>query len=65
MKGGYDRLEYDLVILNDIQDQILNAQGESKTDGKKMEARKRQRRQARKEVSDGEAIELLKQGGFM
>ena len=30
-----------------------------------MEARRKQRRQARQELSDNEAIELLKQGGFM
>ena len=64
VKGGMQRLEYDLAVLNDIQDQIVKAQGD-KPDGASMMARTKQRRQARREISDGEAVELLKQGGFI
>ena len=60
------RLEYDLAVLNDIQDQIVKAQGDSKKDGASMEARRKQRRnQAQPSINDDEAIELLKQGGFI
>ena len=63
--GGNDKLEYDLAVLNSIHEQVKAAQGDSKKDGAAMEARRKQRRQARQELSDNEAIELLKQGGFM
>lgn len=60
------RLEYDLAVLNDIQDQIVKAQGDAKKDGASMEARRKQRRnQAQPSITDGDAIELLKQGGFI
>jgi len=65
VRGGNDKLEYDLAVLNSIHDQVKDAQGDSKKDGASMEARRKQRRQARQELSDNEAIELLKQGGFM
>ena len=65
VKGGHDKLEYDLAVLNKIHEQVKEAQGDSKRDGAAMEARRKQRRQARQELSDNEAIELLKQGGFM
>jgi len=65
VKGGYDKLEYDLAVLNKIHEQVKEAQGDSRKDGAAMEARRKQRRQARQELSDNEAIELLKQGGFM
>ena len=59
-----NRLEYDLSVLNDIQDQIVASSGEK--DGKAMMARNRQRRAAQKqELSDSEAVELLKSGGFI
>ena len=63
--GGNDKLEYDLAVLNSIHEQVKEAQGNSRKDGAAMEARRKQRRQARQELSDNEAIELLKQGGFM
>jgi len=65
VEGGYAKLEFDLAVLNDIQDQIVKAQGDSKKDGASMEARRKQRRQARQDISDDEAVELLKQGGFI
>ena len=65
VKGGHDKLEYDLAVLNKIHEQVKEAQGDSRKDGAAMEARRKQRRQARQELSDNEAIELLKQGGFM
>ena len=65
VKGGYDKLEYDLAVLNSIHEQVKAAQGDSKKDGASMEARRKQRRQARQELSDNEAVELLKQGGFI
>ena len=66
VKGGMLRLEYDLAVLNDIQDQVAQAQGDSKKDGASMEARRKQRRnKAQASITDGEAVELLKQGGFI
>lgn len=66
VKGGMQRLEYDLAVLNDIHDQVKKAQGDSRKDGAAMEARRKQRRnQAQQSITDGEAIELLKQGGFI
>ena len=65
VKGGNDKLEYDLAVLNTIHEQVKDAQGDSRKDGAAMEARRKQRRQARQELSDNEAVELLKQGGFM
>jgi len=60
------RLEYDLAVLNDIHDQVKEAQGDSKKDGASMEARRKQRRnKAQASISDNDAIELLKQGGFI
>lgn len=60
------RLEYDLAILNEIHDQVAEAQGDSRKDGASMEARRKQRRnQAQPSISDDDAIELLKQGGFI
>jgi hypothetical protein len=65
VEGGFNRLEYDLAVLNEIQDQIVDAKGDSK-DGAAMMARNRQRRAAQKqELSDSEAVELLKSGGFI
>tara|TARA_R110002020_G_scaffold301418_2_gene516843 strand:- start:1185 stop:1460 length:276 start_codon:yes stop_codon:yes gene_type:complete len=65
VKGGMQRLEYDLAVLNEIHDQVKTAQGNSK-DGASMEARRKQRRnQAQPSISDDEAVELLKQGGFI
>jgi|TARA_R100000084_G_scaffold42448_3_gene17319 hypothetical protein len=65
VKGGMRRFEYDLAILNEIHDQVKEAQGDSNKDGATMESRKRQRRQARQELTDDGAVELLKQGGFL
>ena len=65
VKGGMRRLEYDLAVLNDIHEQVKQAQGDSKADGASMESRNRQRRQARQELTDDGAVELLKQGGFI
>lgn len=66
VKGGHAKLEFDLAVLNDIQDQIVKAQGDSKKDGASMEARRKQRRnQAQASISDDDAVELLKQGGFI
>lgn len=65
IKGGMRRLEFDLAVLNDIHDQVKTAQGDSKADGASMESRKRQRRQARQDLTDDGAVELLKQGGFI
>ena len=62
VEGGWNRLEYDLVILNEIHDQIVASQGDSKGGGNAMEARRKQRRQ---DLNDGEALQLLKDGGFL
>jgi hypothetical protein len=65
VEGGMNRLEYDLSVLNTIQDQIVEAKGDGK-DGAAMMARNKQRRSAQKqELSDSDAVELLKSGGFI
>ena len=65
VEGGMNRLEYDLSVLNTIQDQIVEAKGDGK-DGAAMMARNKQRRSAQKqELSDSEAVELLKSGCFI
>tara|TARA_R110002074_G_scaffold174893_1_gene337844 strand:- start:3808 stop:4059 length:252 start_codon:yes stop_codon:yes gene_type:complete len=65
VEGGMNRLEYDLSVLNTIQDQIVEAKGDGK-DGASMMARNKQRRSAQKqELNDSEAVELLKSGGFI
>jgi len=66
VEGGWMRLEYDLAILNEVHDQIVTSQGDSGgKDGQSMEARRKQRRGQRQEVNDGEALQLLKDGGFL
>ena len=65
VEGGWMRLEYDLAILNEVHDQIVASQGDSAKDGKSMEARRKQRRGQREELNDGEALQLLKDGGFL
>jgi len=58
-------MEYDLACLNEIHEQIESAQGGAK-DGGSMEARRKQRRDARQAtIDDGEAIALLKQRGII
>jgi len=59
------RLEYDLAVLNEIHDQVKTAQGDSKKDGNAAKARLDQRRSRREEMSDGDALDMLKQGGFI
>jgi len=63
VKGGMNRLEYDLACLNAIHEQIQESQSSS-GDGASMEARRKQRRQARETISDDDAIALLKQRGI-
>lgn len=58
-------MEYDLVCLNEIHEQIESSQGSTK-DGGAMEARRKQRQQGRQAtIDDGEAIALLKQRGLI
>ena len=64
VEGGMYKLEYDLAILNEIHDQVNTAQGNTK-DGNAMEARRKQRNAARKDLDDGDAMKLLKDGGFL
>lgn len=60
-----NKMEYDLACLNEIHEQIESSQGSAK-DGGAMEARRKQRRNERQPtIDDGEAIELLKQRGFL
>lgn len=60
------QFEYDLAILNDMQDQVKEASGNAKKDGKAMMERVRQGRDKTPttEVSQGEVVELLKQRGI-
>ena len=57
--------EYDLAVLNDMQDQVKSATEKSK-DGKGMMERVRQRRDKTPttEVSQGDVVELLKKRGI-
>ena len=57
--------EYDLAVLNEMQDQVKSATGKSK-DGKGMMERVKQRRNKTPtaEVSQGDVVELLKQRGI-
>lgn len=60
------RLEYDLAVLNDMQDQVKEATGSSDKDGKGMMERVKQRRATRgPELSDTDAVGLLKQHGVI
>ena len=66
VEGGMKKLEYDLAVLNEIHDQVQTAQGDGKNkDGNAMEARRKQRRKAREELSDGDALALLRDKGLI
>ena len=58
--------EYDLAVLNEMQDQIKEASGKGKADGKSMMERVKQRRnrQHSADINDGDVVELLKQQGI-
>lgn len=60
-------MEFDLAVLNEIHDQVKETYGDSKKDANAMEARKKQRRARRQSatIGDGEALQLLKDGGFI
>ena len=63
--GGHHRLELDLAIASEISDQVQeHIDKGKKKDGKGAVARRNQKRDAR-EVSDDEALKLLKDGGFI
>lgn len=66
VEGGMYLLEYDLAVLNDMQDQVRKASGKTDKDGKAMMERVKQRRDKTPtaEVSQGEVVELLKQRGI-
>lgn len=66
VEGGMYQFEYDLAVLNEMQDQVKEASGNSKKDGKAMMERVRQGRDKTPttEVSQGEVVELLKQRGI-
>ena len=63
-EGGNYRLQLDLAVASEISDQVSEHVSKGK-DGKGAVARRNQRRAARKEVSDTDAVKLLKDGGFM
>ena len=58
--------EYDLAVLNHMQDQIKESTGSAKKDGKAMMERVRQGRSKvpTADMSDGDVVELLKQRGI-
>tara|TARA_R110000787_G_scaffold26847_5_gene74906 strand:+ start:14006 stop:14236 length:231 start_codon:yes stop_codon:yes gene_type:complete len=65
VEGGMYLFEYDLAVLNEMQDQIKEATGKGKADGKSMMERVKQRRgNPSPELSAGDAVELLKQRGI-
>lgn len=55
--------EYDLAVLNDMQDQVKEASGSAKKDGKTMMERVKQNRgkPPTGDITDGDVVELLKQ----
>jgi len=58
-------LEFDIATLGEIHDQITDATKKgSDFDGSKMEARKRQRRSKRADLTGGDLHDILKKGGF-
>ena len=63
VEGGMSLLEYDLAVLNEMQDQVREASGKTDKDGKAMMERVKQGRAFTPgaEVTDSDAIELLKQ----
>jgi hypothetical protein len=64
-KGGMYQFEYDLAVLNEMQDQVREASGKANKDGKSMMERVKQRRhKAGQELSGNEVVELLKQRGI-
>ena len=65
-EGGMYQFEYDLAVLNDMQDQVREATGKADKDGKSMMERVKQRRHKAgqgQELSGSEVVELLKQRG--
>lgn len=66
-EGGWQKMEFDLAVVNEIHDQIKDSYGDSKKDVNAMQARKQQRRARRQAatIEDGEALQLLKDGGFI
>ena len=60
-------MEFDLAVLNEIHDQVKETYGDSKKDVNAMQARKIQKRARRQAatIGDGEALQLLKDGGFI
>ena len=60
------QFEYDLAVLNEMQDQVREATGKSGKDGKAMMERVRQGRakQPTADMNDGDVVELLKQRGI-
>tara|TARA_Y100000593_G_scaffold39534_1_gene76359 strand:+ start:2555 stop:2833 length:279 start_codon:yes stop_codon:yes gene_type:complete len=66
-EGGQARLELDLAVASEISDQVQEHidKGKGKRDAKGAIARRNQQRAARQEVSDDEALKLLKDGGFI
>ena len=65
VEGGMYLFEYDLAVLNEMQDQIKEATGKGNADGKSMMERVKQHRgNPSPELSAGDAVELLKQRGI-
>jgi len=58
------RLEFDLVALNEIHDQIKESHSDSK-DGASMEARRKQRRAKTANLSDGDMMQFLRDNSFI
>jgi len=66
VEGGMMRLEYDLAVLNEIHDQIVESQGDAKKDGARMEARRKQRRaKAQASMDDGGMMQFLRDSSFI
>lgn len=63
-EGGWLRLEYDLAVLGEIQQQITEARGDSAgKDGNAANARLQQRRAQR--LSNDEVVAMFKERGML
>lgn len=65
-EGGMMKLEYDLIALNEIHDQIKDSQQSSSKDGASMEARRKQRRSKQQaSMGDGDVMQFLRDKSFI
>ena len=61
-EGGNHKLTLDLLVAAEVQDRVAEAtkKAQKKSDGKAMEARRKQRRAKRELLSDAEGLDMLR-----